>query len=247
MATIREFYGIKPKKLAEQLAEEWRFDGYPTEVVKEGRTWTLRVFPKDYGEVGPAINQGVEATEISTGAPATSSEGGVKVLLDHIGQFESGGNYNAYFRHADNQDNPHFTGMTLAEVINWQTEQIKAGSPSTALGRYQIIRGTLRGLVKSMGLDASTVRLDAATQDQMAVKLLEDKGLKDFLAGTITAEAFANSVARVWAALPIVTDDFPDHQGRTGQKGASFYADDGLNKALVGVNSYLRAVETVVA
>ena len=247
MATIREFYGFNTKRLAEQLADEFRFDGYTAEIVKEGRTWTLRVFPKDYGEVGPAINPGVETTGLSDGVPATPSEGGVKVLLDHIGQFESGGNYNAYFRHADNEDAPRFTDMTVAEVIDWQTEQINAGSPSSAVGRYQIIRGTLRGLVDSMGLDASTVLFDAATQDQMAVKLLEEKGLKDFLAGTRTAVEFANSVARVWAALPIVSDDFPDHKGRTGQKGASFYADDGLNKALVGVTSYLRAVETVVA
>ncbi|MFT5449410.1 MAG: hypothetical protein ACI9DC_004603 [Gammaproteobacteria bacterium] len=239
----------KTKQRARQMAAQYVDDGYTVEgpVEEADGDWLLRIFPKDYGEVAAGTNPGIETAGIEAGAPVTPGEGGVKVLLDYIAGLESNGNYNAYFRHADNHDSPSFTAMTLADVLVWQKQQVKAGSLSSAVGRYQIIRGTLEALIKSMGLDAPRAKFDVATQDRMAIKLLEARGLKDLLAGTTTAQAFANSVSREWAALPIVTNNFPDNKGRLNRKGASYYAGDGVNKAHAGPYTYLRAVDTIVA
>jgi hypothetical protein len=49
----------------------------------------------------------------------------------------------------------------------------------------------------------------------------------------MTAEAFANSLAKEWASLPVVTGK---------KKGQSYYSGDGLNKALVNVEPFLAAV-----
>ncbi len=171
---------------------------------------------------------------------------GVKALLDFIAQFESAGNYNARFAAAGNQD-PRFTEMTLRDVLRWQGDFVRKGSPSSAVGRYQIIRKTLETLIDGLTLDPPAVRFDEHIQDRMATRLLEARGLKKYLAGELSPEGFANSVSREWAALPIVTNDFPDHQGRAGRRGFSFYAGVGNNKAHAGIESYLRAVRAVRA
>ncbi len=177
----------------------------------------------------------------------TAPPRGVKALLDFIAQFESAGNYNARFAAAGNQD-PRFTEMTLRDVLDWQRDFVqRKGSPSSAVGRYQIIRKTLQTLIDGLNLDPPTLRFDEQVQDRLATKLLEGRGLKKYLSGELSPEGFANSVSREWAALPIVTDDFRDHQGRAGRRGFSFYADVGNNKAHAGVESYLRAVRAVRA
>lgn len=177
-----------------------------------------------------------------TSAPPPPS--GAKALLDFIAQFESAGNYNARFRAAGNQ-NPRFTEMTLRDVLGWQRDFIQKGSPSSAVGRYQIIQKTLLTLIERLALDTARVRFDEQLQDRLGTNLLEVRGLDKFLADEISPEAFANSVSREWAALPIVSDDFPDHQGRLMRKGFSYYSGVGNNKAHAGVEGYLRAVRAI--
>ena len=239
---VFERTGFATEEEAEIFAEEFRFDGWTAEVIEEDDgTFTLRLTPP--AERPAASNEGVVTDVATDGAPETAATGGVKGLLDFIAQFESNGNYNAFFRNAGNQNNPKFTQMKLSSVLDWQRNHTQVnGSPSSAVGRYQIIRGTLQGLINSMGLDADTVRFTQETQDSMAIKLLEEKGLRPYLAGTTSAEDFANQVTKVWAALPIVTNSFRDNKNRLNRKGFSFYAGDGLNKAHAKVDDYLAAV-----
>src|SRR5438309_1766602 len=70
-------------------------------------------------------------------------------VLNLIAKAESNGNYNAYFGHPDNTA-IDFTSMPIADVMRWQTEFIQQGSPSSAVGRYQIINTTLAGLVRRL-------------------------------------------------------------------------------------------------
>jgi hypothetical protein len=70
------------------------------------------------------------------------------------------------------------------------------------------------------------------------VQLLNRRGLKRYLAGAISAEKFANALAREWASLPVVTGP---------NAGRSFYAGDGLNKSHVSVDAFMAAVRAVKA
>lgn len=126
--------------------------------------------------------------------------------------------------------------MTVAEVLAWQ-DSIDPLYRSEAAGRYQIMEDTLRVAAPAAGVKP-TERFDEKTQDRLAVHLMRGRGLDLYLNGAITAEHFANQLAREWASLPVVTGK---------KKGRSFYDGDGLNKSLVDVGPFLAAVRSVKA
>ena len=159
-----------------------------------------------------------------------------KPLLDLIARVESKGNYNAYFGNAGNSSIT-FTEMSIADVLSWQEDFIAAGHPSSAVGRYQIISTTLKGLVQQLNIDTNQP-FNEAMQDRMAVALLERRGATEYVNNQIDGRQFAAELAKEWAALPKIIGDRPEQ---------SYYAGDGLNKALVGVDEILRAVNAVSA
>lgn len=153
-------------------------------------------------------------------APATTP-GSVKGLLGIIGQHESRQNYNAIWPKTEG-NGTDFTRMTVNEVLAYQRNYTRnEGNASSAVGRYQIIQGTLRGLKEDMGLSGNE-RFDAAMQDRMAVRLLEQRGLNDFRNGRISPERFMDNVAREWASMP-------------NRHGRGHYDGDGLNAVGVSI------------
>lgn len=157
-------------------------------------------------------------------------------LLQLIARVESRGNYNAHFGNAHNTK-IDFTQMSIAEVTKWQADYVRQGSPSNAVGKYQIISTTLDGLVRQLKLDPRQ-KFDQATQDKMAVALLERRGAEKYINKELTREQFAANLAMEWASLPKVIGQNP---------GDSYYASDGLNKSLIGVDEVLRAIEPIRA
>jgi hypothetical protein len=180
-----------------------------------------------------AASSGPMAITSAPGAAAGSSEpliNRVQPLLDVIADAESNGNYNAHFG-AVNNSNPDFTAATIADVLGWQDRFVAGGSPSSAVGRYQIIKKTLKGLISSLGLSGSE-KYDPPTQDMMAVKLLRDRGLDEFLSNSKNEDDFINEIAKEWAGLPTTS-------------GESFYAGDGLNGATVSVGAVRAALKAI--
>lgn len=155
-------------------------------------------------------------------------------LLNTIAKGESNGNYNAYFGNASNTS-IRFTDMSIEQVLAWQEGYIKQGSPSSAVGKYQIINTTLKGLVKRLDLDPKT-RFDEKLQDRLAVALLEKRGSTDYMTDKIPRDQFAANLAREWAALPKIEGNNP---------GQSYYAGDGLNKSRISVDEILGVLATV--
>lgn len=159
-----------------------------------------------------------------------------KPLLNLIAKAESNGNYNAYFGNASNTE-IDFTAMSIAEVMNWQTSYVQQGSPSSAVGKYQIISPTLAGLVDELAID-TTQPFDEPTQDKLAMTLLERRGSISYVNRELDREQFAANLAKEWAALPKVLGDHPDQ---------SYYAGDGLNKSSVKVDEVLKAIDPISA
>lgn len=155
-------------------------------------------------------------------------------LLNLIAKAESRGNYNAYFGNASN-NSIDFTSMTIAEVLNWQAEYVKKGSPSSAVGRYQILNTTLSGLVDRHNISKDQ-RYDKKTQDELAVKLLERRGSIAYVNKEMSRKEFAANIAKEWASLPKVVGDNPEK---------SYYHGDGLNESLIQVDDVLDAIEPI--
>ena len=146
-------------------------------------------------------------------------------LLDYIGKKESNGNYNIL---VGGKSNPDLTSMTVGEVLEFQKQMIANGHESTAVGKYQIINGTLRGLVKQGFADVSD-KFDSSTQDKLAVGLLKRRGLDDYMSGKMDANAFADRLSMEWASLPYHT-------------GQSYYAGVGSNKAGASRDQFMSSV-----
>ncbi|MCV0424731.1 MAG: hypothetical protein K5905_04620 [Roseibium sp.] len=171
----------------------------------------------------------------------SSPPGQFSRLLDFIGQHESHNNYNAFFGNSGNTNNPNFTAMTIADVVRWQKNFVNAGSKSSAVGKYQFLRNTLLDLV-SGGHASRGDTFSDAIQDKLAIALLNRRKLGRFLSGSISTEEFAIHLAKEWASLPVPRD--VKRGNRTVKAGQSYYAGDGLNKALVSVPAFLAAIET---
>ena len=158
-------------------------------------------------------------------------------LMELVGQKESNGDYNVAY--GGTKDN--FTNMTVDEVLKWQDDYVDAGSKSSAVGKYQIIRKTLRDLKKKMKLTGDEV-FSPEMQDAMFVQLLKKRDYDKWVDGKIDDEAFANNLAKEWASFPVM-NDMQGHKTKV-KAGQSYYANDGLNRALISPSDVRDALDS---
>lgn len=163
-------------------------------------------------------------------------EASYKPLLTLIANAESRGNYNAYFGHTNNST-IDFTAMSIAEVLQWQEHYVQQGSPSSAVGRYQFLNTTLRGLVHSQAIDERQL-FNKTMQDRLAVVLLNRRGGEAYVNQELSREQFAANIAKEWASMPRMVGNNPE---------TSYYAHDGLNQALVKPEMVLRTIDKIQA
>ncbi|KAB2787786.1 glycoside hydrolase family 104 protein [Brucella anthropi] len=114
--------------------------------------------------------------------------------------------------------NVDLVSMTLNEIDALQTRMLKHPDNrfnSSALGRYQIVRTTLRAIRKTLKLPPSAP-FDAEMQDRCACYLLGLRGIDKYLAGRLSEDTLINNLAQEWASLPNISG-----QGTyAGQKAA---------------------------
>lgn len=162
----------------------------------------------------------------------------IEKLLSAIRKHEAPKGYGQVYSGAKGVGkNADVSKMTLDGVLNFQTTMLAKGSASTACGGYQFLRKTLKATIAEMGLKGSEV-WTPELQDRMAVYLMQKRGLGEYLDGTLSAEGFANNLAKEWASLPVVSGP---------KKGRSFYAGDGLNKSFHEPSAIMALVSAVKA
>ena len=98
-----------------------------------------------------------------------------KGILDLIAQRESGGDYNAAWGGTKfTGGNLSLVNMTLNEILAVQKQMLahpENTANSSALGRYQIVGTTLRGLMKELGLSGDEL-FSTEMQDRLASQLV---------------------------------------------------------------------------
>ena len=122
------------------------------------------------------------------------------------------------------KDDEGVTDMTVGEVLNLLKKDDRA------TGAYQITYDTLDWLVNYSKMDVDKKdKFTPELQDRMAVRLIERRGLSDYLSGDIEAEEFAGRLAKEWAGLP------KDEEGKTYWDKAKMAAAGlvGYNKAQI--------------
>jgi len=194
------------------------------------------VSPDSGGATGGtgAVGSGSTGADVPAGAAnrgrASTPNAAINGVLDFIAAPESGGDYN--LRNGGSRAN--LTSMTIQQIFDMQRNYRSwPRATSTAVGRYQYIKGTLEEMVRIMGLNPATTRFDERTQDAIATRDLRRRcRLDDWLAGRITDGEFLNLISRVWAGVP-------------NTSGRSTYAGVGNNRAGISANSALTQLASI--
>lgn len=153
------------------------------------------------------------------------------IILDLISEHESFGNYNAVI--GDIRADDDLSQYTLNGIYDLMAKLLSEGQPSSAIGRYQIIRKTLQGLVASKNLPPDTL-FTQKVQDSLAVSLLVLRGYMDWWDGKMTDEEFAHGLSCEWASLPDPDMDGKSHYDGVGPNHAGTtlkHVTDGLRRA----------------
>ncbi|OHV77961.1 hypothetical protein [Ensifer sp. LCM 4579] len=178
---------------------------------------------------------------------------GAAMLLDFVREAEVGRSDRASYDviYGNNQDKlPRpITSMTLDEVEAAQAGWTRRFG-SSAAGGYQFMKNTLdaprtlRDIEGEMGLSGKE-RFTPELQDRMAYHLLKRRGYQAFIAGRMSRTEFGRRLAQEWASLPVLAAT-KGAKGRVG-RGQSYYAGDGLNRALVAPEAVEAAMERALA
>lgn len=154
-----------------------------------------------------------------------SSDPCTDIILDFIAggvpdnqSGESSGNYNAVIGNARATDD--LSKKSLREIYLLMQSLLDAGRPSTAIGRYQIIRRTMLPLQAFFKYD-NHVLFTPAIQDQFAVRLLVGRGYPAWWRGTLPSIDFAHNISCEWASLPDPERDGASHYDGVGANHAS--------------------------
>ena len=171
--------------------------------------------------MGRSVARGAQAVFEAPGRAIDNiremASGPFKALLDMIGSVEAPRGYNQIFGGAERRlGRQDLTGMTIREVQDLQNRMVRSGAGSSAVGRYQIIRGTLNSLINELGLSGDE-KFDEKMQDRLGTALLQRRGLRRFMEGSMSASQFGNNLSKEWAALPFMTGN---------RRGRSYYHGD---------------------
>lgn len=126
---------------------------------------------------------------------------------------ESFGNYNAYFGNARSEAD--LATWSLEQIYSFQAELLARNHVSTAMGRYQLLRATLRRGAAKFSLGPGEL-FTPALQDKLAVWLLVGRGYASWWRGGMSDDEFASGLSYEWASLPD-----PANSGRSHYDGDS--------------------------
>ena len=153
-----------------------------------------------------------------------------KSLLNLIAKGEAAAGVDPYTSLWPGTSEPSLVQMTCAEVQRFQTQRIAQGYRSTACGRYQFIKKTLTEAIRVAEIDPLTTRYTPDVQDYLILAILKRyRKLNEWVAGTYTTDRFMIKLSQEFASIPVPYQ--MQGQSRVVNKGQSYYAGDGLNKA----------------
>ena len=153
-----------------------------------------------------------------------------KSLLNLIAKGEAAAGVDPYTSLWPGTSEPSLVQMTCAEVQRFQTQRIAQGYRSTACGRYQFIKRTLTEAIRVAEIDPLTTRYTPDVQDYLILAILKRyRKLNEWVAGTYTTDRFMIKLSQEFASIPVPYQ--MQGQSRVVNKGQSYYAGDGLNKA----------------
>jgi hypothetical protein len=147
---------------------------------------------------------------------------------------EAKGNYNAKIGRINSSEN--LARLTLNQIMRMQATFVPQW-PSTAIGAYQFLKGTLAGMISNPANNLTGNELfTPELQDRLAVILLVRRGYSKWWQGRITNDEFAHRLSMEWASLPD-----PENAGKSHYHGDA--AGNHASTTLAAVHAMLHAAE----
>ena len=137
--------------------------------------------------------------------------------------------YETIYGHNEDKLTKPITAMDVNEVQHWQPGFTKSFG-SSATGAYQFMHATLKELKAKVGLTGEEI-FTPDLQDDLGFVLLKRRGYQSWIDGKSTTDTFMVGLAKEWASFPVPSRMQGAH--RVVERGQSYYAGDGLNKALL--------------
>jgi muramidase (phage lysozyme) len=166
-------------------------------------------------------------TGYNTMSTLLSSDPCTDIILDFIAggvpdnqSGESAGNYNATIGDIEGRTYGDLSRRTFADIYVCMADMLARGKPSTATGRYQIIRRTLKPLAAKLGYGDGDL-FTYERQDALAVQLLIGRNYPAWWRGAITDAEFAHGISLEWASLPDPERGGASHYDGVGANHAS--------------------------
>jgi muramidase (phage lysozyme) len=128
---------------------------------------------------------------------------------------ESGGCYDATFGDIDGSHYGDLAQKTLSEIYEMQDEMLRQNGISTATGRYQGLKSTIKEYQQSLGLPDSAM-FTQALQDDFGFTKMCDRGYSNWWRKSIDDDEFMHRLSCEWASLPD-----PYNGGRSHYEGDS--------------------------
>lgn len=167
--------------------------------------------------------------------------------------------YNTVYGKSKVKPSKPITEMTVEEVRAWQDASVKAGSQSSAAGRFQIIRKTMDSLIKDGTLSKDDI-FNEETQNKAFLSLLDRRNYSTYkkqiqeeddpAKKKAIAKKLQNNLAKEFASIPVATA-IPKSKKKGGWPktdlvpGDTFYKDPNkpnLNKAAHSYEDFLKVL-----
>jgi muramidase (phage lysozyme) len=161
--------------------------------------------------------------------PAPAHEVMALIRVTETGRADASA-YETIFGHNETKLTKPITEMTINELQHWQPGFTKSFG-SSASGAYQFMLATLKDLENKLDLTGEEI-FNAAMQDRLGYELLIRRGYRAWVSASTSTDTFMIGLAKEWASFPVPSRMKGAH--RIVERGQSYYAGDGLNKALVG-------------
>ena len=157
-----------------------------------------------------------------------------QIILDFVGNAEAPKGYDTIFGNNQGRLKTPITELTVDQILKRQGDFTRRYG-SSASGRYQFMRATLRDL-KTQGHVQGDEVFTPAVQDWLGMALLRRRGYDDFVSGDLSVVAFARNLAQEWAGFPVLAAT----KGRriALSRGQSYYTGDPLNRATVSADDF---------
>ena len=139
------------------------------------------------------------------GGVTTRRSRAIEEMLDLIPQYESTSHGSLVYK-VDPFTGKKYSGgeadltnMTLAEVEKLQSGMKARGHATTAVGRYQTVKDTMKGAATALGYDFETTKYTPDVQRAVGAYLIEQRMLAESKKKSPTVEGFMQGMGSEWA------------------------------------------------